>query len=320
MPEPATPEPALGEHFEPRLASILEVARLHRTGVPVDDLVELLPPSAPQDGADLRRWFSDHPTVGEVVGARAVPPGTRPPATQLDERRQRGAVYLRRGEQLVRDTLGPVRPLLRCVAITGSAAYLEPEAGDDLDLLVVTRSGALWVFLAYTYLALRFRRGPPRADPVAPCLNYAMDDVEARRQFGRPQGFLFAREALTTRPIDGGEYLRGLVGASDWIGREVPRLFARWAAGGPRADPAPRAAPAAIRLLNSLLYVPMAAYLQAVGLVRNHRCRAQGDGEGAFRTLADPRRLAFQSERFQRLDGIYTAVPHARVRDRETAA
>jgi hypothetical protein len=294
-----------GDPFAPRLESILEAARLHRTGVPVRDLAELLPSSAPADGDAVSRWLADHPHVGEVVGERAIRPGAAPVATVLDERRSRGALYRVGAERLIRETFGPVGPLLRCVGITGSTAYLEPEPGDDLDLLVVTRSGALWVFLAYAYVALRLRRRPPPADLIAPCMNYVMDDVEARRDFGRPQGFLFAREALTTRPLEGGEYLRGLVGASPWLGREVPRLYARWQAEGLGSDPTPSPAPLAVRALNALLFVPMAAYLQLVGLVRNRRAHSRGNSEAAFRTMTLPRRLSFQSDRFGRLNQLY---------------
>jgi hypothetical protein len=302
---PAKTEPDGGDPFEPRLASILEVARLHRTGIPVDDLAELLPANAPSNGDHISRWLAEHPHVGEVVGARAVRPGAVPISEVLDERRARGLRYRMRAETLVRETFGPVAPLLRCVGVTGSAAYLEPEAGDDLDLLIITRAGSLWIFLAYAYLALRLGRRPAPADSVDPCMNYVMDDAEARREFARPQGFLFAREALTTRPLAGADYLRGLVGVSGWLGKEVPRLYARWTAEGPGSDPSPRPAPHALRLLNAFLFVPLAAYLQAVGLVRNHRLQRGGKRGSQFRTVTEFARLTFESRRFDALGAIY---------------
>ncbi len=309
--EPAEPPGTDGAPFEHRLTSILDVARLHRTAVALDDLTELLPESAPRDSEGLSRWLADHPQVGEVIGPLAGRPGALPAPTLLDERRARGVAYRQAAERLVGETLRPVGPLVRCVGLTGSAAYLEPEEGDDLDLLVVTRSGALWVFLSYTYLALHLRRRGAMAPGVDPCLNFVMDDVEAGVEFGRPRGFLFAREALTTRPLDGEEYLRGLVSANPWLGEEVPRLYSRWTSGGAKADPRPRPAPRAIQALNLALFLPMSAYLQLVGLVRNHRARRRGDPDPGFRTITRLRRLCFQSDRFVRLHRVYEGAPSA---------
>ena len=43
------------------------------------------------------------------------------------------------------------------MGITGSTAYGEPKSGDDLDFIVVTRKGALWVFVLYAVLAARIQ-------------------------------------------------------------------------------------------------------------------------------------------------------------------
>jgi hypothetical protein len=304
MGELGGPTPADPGLVERRFESILEVARLHGTSVGVEDLAALLPAAGPRDASEVSRWLEAHPTVGELSGESAVRPGAAPSLVSIEERRARGLEYRRQAETLLRSTFAPVAPLVRCVGITGSAAYLEPQEGDDLDLMVVTRAGALWFFLGYTYLAQRLGRdpGPVR---IRTCMNYALDDVEAREEFARPRGFLFAREALTMRPVGDATYYRALLGSAPWLGTELPRMFARWAPKVSHVAPQPKPAPPTIRLLNFMAYPLVAAYLQLAGLVRNRRARRSGRPEQAFRTQSSWHRLAFQSVRFDRLDALY---------------
>lgn len=306
MTDPGDSAPTLPGLVERRVESILEVARLHGTGVEVEELAALLPSAGPRDGGEVSRWLHDHPAVGEVDGRRAIRPGTAPSYSSLEERRARGARYQLVAKTLFDSTLARASPLLRCVGITGSAAYLEPEEGDDLDLMVVTRTGALWLYLAYAYTAQRLR--PPAAESrVRTCLNYVLDDTSARLEFAEPRGFLVAREALMLRPLIGGTYYRQLLGSAPWLGTELPRMFARWApepsAGGPEAIPARLG----IRLLNLVAFPLIASYLQLAGLVRNRRARRRGTPERMFRTRTGWHRLAFQSVRFDHLDALYAS-------------
>lgn len=304
MPDAATPSPAGPELVERRVESILEVARLHETGVDVEELAALLPASGPRDAGEVSEWLRDHPDVGHVTGRRAIRKGTSPSDTTLDERRARGADYHREAEALLSSSLAPVSPLVRCVGITGSAAYLEPEEGDDLDLMVVTRTGALWLFLGYAYLAERLR--PPEARRrLRTCLNYVLDDTSARDEFESPRGFLFAREALMMRPLSGAPYYRQLLGSSPWLETELPRMFARWALDRSPDRPPPQPAGLGVRILNALAFPLVASYLQLAGLVRNRRAGRKGLPEQRFRTQTGWHRLAFQSARFDRLDALY---------------
>lgn len=290
-----------------RFESILEIARLHDTGVPLEDLTSLLPASGPQDAGEVVRWLQAHPSVGELVANRAVRPGAVPSAAVLEERRARGQEYRRGAEALVGSTLAPVLGMVRCIGMTGSAAYLEPQAGDDLDLMVVTRAGALWFVLAYAYVAVRLRR-PPGPTPHL-CLNYVLDESEALREFSRPRGFLFAREALTLRPLTGESYYRALLSSAPWIAGEVPRMCARWGLAPAGAPPPADPAPLPIRFLSALLFPVVGAYLQFAGLVRNHRARRGRSLGQQFRTQTRWSRLAFPSQRFDDLRHVYGAGP-----------
>jgi hypothetical protein len=281
-----------------RVETLLRVARRFGTGVPIDELHALLPSQGPAESGELRRWLERRPHLARVEGDRVFCPDDRPEG--LAEREARARDYRRAAECLVGRHLAPVLPWVRCVGITGSTAYGAPAADDDLDLFVVTRTGSLWVFLAYTYLAVRIGFRPrPGTDRPPPCFNYVLEDRQAQEEFATARGFLFAREALTARIFRGEGYYRDLLAAAPWLGAEIPRLYGQRTSGVP-PSPAP-AAPWAIRVVNALVFPPLAAYLQLVGLRRNAMIREAPAVEGRFRTFTAPRRLAFVSDRFDQI-------------------
>jgi len=289
-----------------RLLSLLEIADRYGTGIDANELTSLLPEDGPAHPEELRQWLERRPELGRLEGDRVFSRAT--PARGLIERRDRGVQYYRAATELVGQHLAPVLPWVRCVGITGSAAYGEPEAGDDLDFFVVTRSGSLWVFLTYAYLAVRLRFRPSDgSERPLPCFNFVLDEPTAAREFARARGFLFAREALTARVLHGHGYYGRLLAAAPWIGTEIPRLYRERRASAPPAPSAP--APWPVRVLNTALFVPVAAYLQLVGIRRNSRIRKEGPVGDTFQTRTSLRRLAFASARFERLrDGLALAT------------
>ncbi|MGI0155390.1 MAG: glycosyltransferase [Thermoplasmata archaeon] len=299
-----------------RVATLLRVARRFRTGIPLDELTSLLPPEGPAGVLELRRWLDARPSLAHVEGDRAFPPDD--PPSGLSERERRALEYRRAAEHLVDRHLAPVLPWVRCVGITGSTAYGAPSAEDDLDLFVVTRTGSLWVFLAYTYVAVRLGFRPaPGTDRPPPCFNYVLEDRQAQAEFASARGFLFAREALTARVFRGERYYQDLLAGAPWLGAEIPRLYARRTSGIPPlpVDPAPWA----VRAINAVIFPPLAAYLQLAGLRRNARRRSLGSSDGSFRTVTGPRRLAFVSERFEQLRAEMAPAARAPTEDRGMA-
>jgi len=283
---------------ERRFAVLLQVARRYRTGLSVDELISLLPAGGPTGREELLYWLGARPKLARLEGDQVFPAEIAPAA--LDERRNRGKRYRGAADELVNEHLGPVLPWVRCLGITGSAAYGAPDRGDDLDFFVVTRPGSLWVFLTYTYLAVRFRFRPRESEErPMPCFNYVLDEREAHADFARPQGFLFAREALTTQILVGEEFYRKLLHTAPWLGEEIPRLYA--ARKGSEVPPAPSRAPAAIRLLNALLFPPVATYLHLVALRRRAELRWNRAGEGEFRVRTTFARLAYATDEFEDL-------------------
>lgn len=290
-----------------RIETLIEVAGAHRTTVDLSDLVDLMPRDGPDSVPEVASWLERHQDRLQIVEGRAVGPRDSSVA-DLAEREARGAAFWAAAVGLFEGPLAGTRRWVQAVGVTGSTAYGRPERGDDLDFLVVTRSGAVWVFLAMTYLRLRIERARGWLGPeIAPCFNYVLDDTQARRDFARPRGLLVAREAMTTRVLLGEEFYRGLVVGSPWLAHEAPRLFDRWRAAGTRSAP-DRPAPRAIRLLNALLFPALALYLHLTGSILNRRFARRGVPERRFVTETGLHRLAVRSERFDRLSDRYATA------------
>ena len=196
--------------------------------------------------------------------------------------------------------------------VTGSTAYGEPEEGDDCDVFAITRPGTMWAFLTFLYLRLQLTRHREVGEPAVWCFNYVLETEAASKAFARPQGFLFAREALTARPVAGARFYRGLLGSASWLKEEAPRLFARWEGEGMPEPESLTPASLPVRMINLALYPVVAAYLQLVGLYRNHTLRRAGRHEECFSTRTQRNRLMVLSERYSRLTLVY--APAAAVR------
>lgn len=290
-----------------RLVAWVDIAAAHRTAVPLQEVVDLLPEGAPTTAPGLAEWIRDRSSELSVVDGRIVHGLAQAPA-DLGDRSARADRYLRVAESLLSGPLARTRPWVQVIGVTGSTAYGDPEPGDDLDFLVIVRPGTVWLFLLYTFLAVRRARaeGAVLNGSIEPCFNYVLDDVQAAREFARPRGLLVAREAMTTRTLWGTDVYRGLLLRTTWLEHELPRLYGRWASGGPGASPAPSVGPWT-RLANALLFPPFAAYLHLTGALRNRRFRREGLPERSFVTETGLARMAVRSERFDRLSQRYDA-------------
>jgi poly-beta-1,6-N-acetyl-D-glucosamine synthase len=295
-------EPTPLSPTELRVASLLRVATDFGTGVPLSQLEKLLPANGP-DAEALGRWLESRPALARLDGARAFnPANVVPPA---EDRALRARQYREFAEALWSGPFFFARDLVRCAAISGSTAFGEPRAGDDLDLFIVTRSDCLWWFLARAYLALLIaRRHDPAFQDPTPCLNYVLEDRTAAEEFGRRGDLLFAREALSVRVLRGDDYYRGLVASAFWMRSELPRLYD--ARTGTPGTIAPERAPLSIRCLNAVVFPLLATYLQLLGILRNAHGRRNEDRQSGFRTETGRRRLAFASRRFERLRRRYS--------------
>jgi len=305
-PPPAgpTPGPPAETLAEARVRSVLTVAHQFRTGVPVQELATLLPHGSPTSAEEVTTWLARRPDLARIEHGHAFAPDARPAA--LLEREARGRTYEEAARDLLFRDLRTLLPWLRTYGLTGSAAYGHPDAGDDLDLFVVTRAGTLWWFLAQCYLRTRLgylRRHSP--DAPVPCFNYVVDDRRAPVEFANGRGFLFAREALTARVLLGDAYYQSLLAQAPWMAVEIPRLYSarKGAALVPSRPPVPRW----VRWANAAVYPLLASYLQLSGLRLNAIARRDPTREEPFRTQTEFRRLTFSSERFDRIRETYVA-------------
>jgi hypothetical protein len=297
-----------------RVMSAVEAAGRFDSTVDLASLVELLPTYGPATPEDLVRWLNARPRVGRVRDGR-VGPSDRPELEPDESRHLRARAYCDLAGRLFATDLRATRSWLKFAGVTGSTAYGESREGDDCDLMAIVRAGSVWVFLAYVFLRLRFRSARPGTglEPVW-CFNYTLDEPAAIREFARPQGFLFAREALVTRPLEGEAYYRALLSRAPWLEQEAPRLFARWGR-NPAPEPLPPERGAvAIRVLNALLFPAIATYLQLKGLIVNYALRRSDRSELTFRTITRPDRMALVSEKFERLDRLYAPATTVRRR------
>ena len=295
-------EPVRRGVTERRVSSLLRVASEFGTGVPVEQLHQLLPTGRPSTAEALGRWLEERPDLARLNGGRAFTPTAT--ISPTGDRVARARQYREFAEVLWNGPLSFGKDLVRCIAVSGSVAFGEPRPGDDLDLFVVVRSGSLWWFLARAYFALLVARwrsagtwGP------TPCLNYVLEDREAAVEFARRSDLIFAREALSVQVLRGDEYYRGLLAAGPWMQEEIPRLYAaRTRAPGSIAS---RPAPRSIRLLNIGVFPFLAAYLHLRGIARNARSRRRSPSDHGFRTVTGLRRLVFASHKFEQLRGHY---------------
>jgi len=299
---------------EDRAAGLVRLASRFGASLSLSEMVRLLPDDGPRTIRDAQAWLQEHPQVGRLDGHEVVAPGSDGAPTLL--RRERGRVYAEQARRLWDGALAPARSWVRCVAVTGSTAYGQPEEGDDVDFLLVTQRGALWWTLAYVLLAVRFHRSRRRgAGEPPPCFNYAVDERAAEREYTSNRGLLFAREALTAKPIWGEAYYRGLLGRSEWMASEMPRLYRERAGLPGRTERS--SAPRLVRVLNLALYPLLASYLQLVSLYRNAGLRRRGAEESLFRTETGPTKMAYHSRRYDLLEVAYSTENATSIREPE---
>jgi hypothetical protein len=284
-----------------RVNSVVEVAGLLDASVELETLVELLPEYGPSTVGDMVGWIGRHPGTGRISGHRVLPPSSveRPPRSEAHERADR---YFRVASRLFGTEMNRAHGWVRFLGVTGSTAYADAREGDDCDLMAIVRPGTMWLFLAYVFLQLRLRRakGLGGTDPDW-CLNYTVDEYSAIREFSRPRGFQFAREALVARPIEGESYYRGLLRLGSWLREEAPRLYARWETTGLPEPAPPEPAPLSARCLNALLFPAIASYLHLKGLWANHRLRRSGRSGESFRTVTRLGQMGLETLKYERL-------------------
>lgn len=116
-------------------------------------------------------------------------------------------------------------PFVRMVAVTGSLALDNADEGSDLDYLLVTAPGRVWVVRALSSLV---RRSAARAG-IHVCPNYILSE---RSLALREHNLFTAHELLQMVPIAGAAVYRRMLRINDWAAAYLPNAAATAARGG----------------------------------------------------------------------------------------
>jgi hypothetical protein len=165
-------------------------------------------------------------------------------------------------------------PFVRLVAVTGSLAADNPGEGADLDYLIVTVPGRLWLARAMAIGVARLAR--PTGARVCP--NYLLSTRVLELDY---RDLFTAHELLQAVPIAGGATYRALIDRNRWCARWLPNRF-RQVTGQPTVPELPRAIQ---RVGESALAGAVGRGLEAWE-ARRKRQRLDANG-GAARFTAD---------------------------------
>jgi hypothetical protein len=162
-------------------------------------------------------------------------------------------------------------PFVRLVAVSGSLAANNPDPRADLDYLIVTAPGRLWLVRAMTILIVR----AARLRGVQLCPNYLLTTralALARREL------YTAHELLQIAPLAGDATYRRMLADNRWAAEWLPNRFHQAVA----APPLPPAATALGRVGGAALGGALGDRLEAWEGRRKQRRFGSGDHGARF--------------------------------------
>jgi hypothetical protein len=157
-------------------------------------------------------------------------------------------------------------PFVRMVALTGSLAVENSDAGDDLDYLIVTERGRVWLTraLIMTVVRLAGLKG------TTVCPNYILSESALALP---ERDYYTARELLQMRPISGASVYGRMLDLNSWWRDFLPNA-------APAAGITPGAGHASLtrRVAESALRTPPGTLLERWLMQRKSRELASQDG------------------------------------------
>jgi hypothetical protein len=217
----------------------------------------------PLTSAEVQRWLSVPATKAEVESTLGEAPlaglvsrsGSyvtlrgREAVLDLRERRADSSAALQQAAERYGRLIGRL-PFVRMVALTGSLAADNADAGDDIDYLIVTAPGRVWT--ARTMIMAIGRLAALRG--VTLCPNYLLSETGLDL---RERDSYTARELLQMRPIVGsGTYVR-MLAANAWWREFLPNAGSHPPTPSPKSERGPEGEVSLPRrAVESLLRLP----------------------------------------------------------------
>jgi hypothetical protein len=106
-------------------------------------------------------------------------------------------------------------PFVRLVAVTGSLAMNNAEAGGDIDYMIITAAGRLWLCRAMTILVVRW--AAQRGERLCPNYLISQDNLESK-----PQNLYNAHELAHMVPLSNLELYQHMREMNAWTGWYLP--------------------------------------------------------------------------------------------------
>jgi len=280
-----------------------EVADLNGSSLTIDDLADLLSMEADAPGLRALLEGSQSETGYRIISGYILKEGSRLGPEDMLRRRGVAAEYISSALKVSRFIRGGDA---RLVAISGSTAYGSVGPLDDLDFFCVTSEHCAWLFITRSLLLLRIMRvfssGFERV-----CLSCVMDEGYAESVFGKPQGALFSRDALTTIVLSGGGVYSKLLQMGIWMRDYFPRIYDRRTASAATPVDGPRAS-LVKRLLNSYLYHTVGRYIMLKSYIKNRKLALSGSRGMTFAARMGEDHCIFESERYLRMKRMYDSA------------
>lgn len=173
-----------------------------------------------QTAAEILAVYDGSAPLQHIVEYRDgffVPAGRADLVAERRRREARSRAFLKRHERVLR--LICALPFTRMVALSGSVAHLNLDAGGDLDLFIVTRGPAVWTVTVAVLLVAKLL-GRRRSL----CANFIVADTHLRFE----QRDLFtANQVIHLRPLVGADLWHAIVTSNPFVAQFHPNGAAR---------------------------------------------------------------------------------------------
>ncbi len=220
--------------------------------------------------------------------------------TQYKDRADWNFQHARRFTSFIRS------PGVRLVAVSGSTSYDSARRDDDVDFFCVTRKNNMWVFMLKSLLLARINQLWHRDGPSV-CFSCVMDEGRAIEEFSEAEDPLFARDALTARPLYGLEYFQGLLTAAAWMGNFYPKLY--WSKlRGKTIDSINNGSGSSAlkKILNSYVFHVVGRYIRLKSYLLNRRLAKQGKMSSIFAVRLGEDHCIYESVKYMQLRETYS--------------